>query len=283
MAGLCIRWLEDLVESPPRRPGATATTPEELADDFCTLSTHIAYEISIFSQRIKVRWGMNLYSVLPRPAQSAWDRLLTQHAPSLPLAARTSLAIKTLNVRAGDTEKAFVCSVADEILPLFESGDLGLDFGRGRRIYHVPDLASIILSASQCKQGDHLQRLFAAAPRRLTHFFYLQLLEAHAPNPRGGGGPYVGNRRDRLVQVRERATKSAVFFFLFNTAIVTNNSYAVDVFFNRLFIAKICPVGYEGNHDVCPGEHPGPRDLQSGLPFARRLFAQRASARARLF
>jgi hypothetical protein len=81
---LIIRTLEDLVESPPR----LGKTPEENRELAAYCTTDVAEILHGFLCTLRID---EILPDLPRAAQSAWDRLLLDHAPELPVAARVYL------------------------------------------------------------------------------------------------------------------------------------------------------------------------------------------------
>jgi hypothetical protein len=133
--GLLIRWLEDTVESPPRRAGAT---PEELADDYVYACVYVSVILTEVSMWVFSRLNAGpLYPSLPRPAQSAWSRLLTQHLSHLPLAAQILLANASLYIVKRSIHKkeaeALNTFATATLFPRIISGDLFLDIGCGAR------------------------------------------------------------------------------------------------------------------------------------------------------
>jgi hypothetical protein len=181
MAGLLIRWLEDLVESPPRRPGAT---PEENADLALFGMTALAMNLSPVADE-----AGPLYDSLPRPAQSAWTRLLTTHLPHLPPFTRMILYINCKKVgNREDVElRVWRESVAD-VLATIARGDMIVDAGRGLR-------RCLLLECFTILEGRLLRNKYLppglfdddpsnVLPRRLALMMYQDMLAGYDPRRR---------------------------------------------------------------------------------------------------
>jgi hypothetical protein len=172
MAGLLIRWLEDLVESPPRRPGGTArATSEELADDylsFCFCFTGNLIEIAEGPADESTDWGP-LYAALSRPAQASWERVVGKLFPRLPLAAQLVLSCKFEYIRISKLEADAGRATVDALIPYIESKDLVFDVGGGRRQY-LGTAVLVLLTRGEFAR-DHILRLltgrFLGGPRNL--------------------------------------------------------------------------------------------------------------------
>jgi hypothetical protein len=186
MAGLLIRWVEDTVESPPRRPGAT---PEERADDYvhmCCMLVHTLCQniLPAYIRRSKLsdepRPRCPLFSSLPRPAQSAWRRLLTQHLAHLPSAARIDLAL----ARWLDGDDQHEDDLAQEALALvrhmFESGDFTVEAGRRKRFGFGHLIRTLVVACADGCRSIFEEADFCKA-RRLCLLFYKQLLRHYDP------------------------------------------------------------------------------------------------------
>jgi hypothetical protein len=183
MASMLICWLEDTVESRPRRAGAT---PEELADDYLHGCVHLANSLDIAVGNIcilKEKHALFPTESLSRPALSAWRRLVTLHLPHLPLPAR--LYVYTVSTffpaETGVSER----TVAD-LLALLQSGEFMLDIGRGVRLSMGPLIKSLV---------DHLvvhlvdirplfSGPFPGIPRRLALLFYTSVSDCFDPQQR---------------------------------------------------------------------------------------------------
>jgi hypothetical protein len=175
MAGLLIRWLEDTVESPPRRPGAT---PEERADDYLFGCHALAYGASITLLSLPSRLGQfSVMSSLPRPAQSAWHRLLTQHLPHLPLPARIMLymAAAKMSEESEHVREPLLQALTRDLRPIFDSGNFILDIGGGLR-RSFASAARILCTVNGADLPSLLRGPFCTAPRRLVLLIYQDLL-----------------------------------------------------------------------------------------------------------
>jgi hypothetical protein len=182
MAGLLIRWLEDTVESPPRRPGAT---PEERADDClfacCVLAEKLKEGTSLASRLSQ----QPLLPSLARPAQSAWRRLMTTHLPHLPPAAR-ALLYMALFILEPEVQQDSTLQVAVRDFEQFvTSGDLVLDLGRGRRGAAGEMVTNLAFSLPVGTLGRHFNGSFVGPPRLLTLVFYGYLSRLFDPKHRG--------------------------------------------------------------------------------------------------
>jgi hypothetical protein len=224
MAGMLTRWLEDLVESPPRRPGNA--TPEELADDFLFQTYLFSYYLREVTMRIVCQAEQTggepqpLYLELPRPAQSAWDRLLTTHFPKLPLPARLQLltAVTFMNGLSGG--KRVTVAAAPELIELVRSGDLMLSIGRGMKVCHAQSIYAL-LKLYGAAYGGTFGPLFAsaAAERRLTLLTLYYMLVVYSPDKRAlDAGKTFG------VSVYDLTLLRAVFFSLSNLGMYVSGS-----------------------------------------------------------
>jgi hypothetical protein len=144
MAALVIRWLDSEADaSPPRRGGGGAGSgnnpppdeqqqPHESA--YMAGYTFLAMSLNMPVDTHEIlSGGVGIYPSLPRPAQAAWDRLLTRHWRALPLPARIYLGHVAMRVRKGEGEAAALRSLAAALTPRLLSGDLMFDVGGGRR------------------------------------------------------------------------------------------------------------------------------------------------------
>jgi hypothetical protein len=135
MAGLLICWIRDLVESPPRRPGATA---EELADDY----VYFAYEwlrglCSLTASLVPGPQGAFLYPLLSRPAQAAWDRLVSRLFTKLPLSVQILFTSLMHTVKDHGAElKDKIQAAAPALIRQMQEGELTLEIGGGRCVWH---------------------------------------------------------------------------------------------------------------------------------------------------
>jgi hypothetical protein len=184
MTALLIRWLEDTVESPPRRPGAT---PEERADDYLLACFVLSEALRVTADAAYSHTDhKELFPLLPRPAQSAWRRLLIQHLPHLPLPARLLVHQAVLRVESADTFPQSAQVIFADVLPLVQSGNFMVDIGRGQRL----GLGYLIfmLLTSLCLQGltvpnpvNFVQQLFSeshpSVPRHINLVMYRYLLD----------------------------------------------------------------------------------------------------------
>jgi hypothetical protein len=187
LAGTLIRWLEDLVESPPRRPGG-ASTSEEKADDFLFFSTQMADALMMAADDAS-RLGGNtaVYPSLPRPAQSAWNRLMTQHLPHLPLSVQAVLCVSTSSVWGRENVEDILSvqsAVLAAALPRIISNDLLLPVGGGRRVWYGYRLFALTVLARHLAHGDTsaiFAEPFSGAPRRLSLLYFESLLCSYVP------------------------------------------------------------------------------------------------------
>jgi hypothetical protein len=181
MAGLLVRWLVDTIESPPRRVGST---PEMQAD-------HSLFVLCVFADVLQVTLHdtlqsdeePQLYSLFPRAAQAAWDRLVTRHFAQLPLPARIHLSQLMCTIRDEEGEDAALCALGRDLISLLDTGSLVLDCGHGvRQCFGVHMQNSLILCT---RAGALLPTLFegregfTGAPRRLALLAYSRLLSQY--------------------------------------------------------------------------------------------------------
>jgi hypothetical protein len=192
MCGHLIRWLEDLVESPPRRPGGSAT-PEERADDYTYVAWGFADQLRCISISGERLMGEPLYPHLSRPAQSAWNRLLTQHLPHLPLSARIVLgsAICRISVSTSDDSvHAAQCATATALFPRLHTGDLMFEVGGGNRLLlSIYVFRRLLEACIPPMQSDALTQPFFAGPfsggpRRLALLSFDYILRANQQESR---------------------------------------------------------------------------------------------------
>jgi hypothetical protein len=179
IAGCVIRWLEDLVESPPRRPG---TTPEERADDLAMGKCHFAEVLKALNHEFRRHTqGAFLYDSLPRPAQSAWGRLVITHLPHLPLPARLALYNTADSLSNNETHRNIAAEGIFDALDVLESGKVTADAGCGIRRCVVPEILQTL--RGNLLHNPKCPPLFASEPRgsdvllrRLTLSFYYDLI-----------------------------------------------------------------------------------------------------------
>jgi hypothetical protein len=158
---LLIRWLEDLVVSPPLRPGAT---PEERADDYLLYVSSISGILCETAKSVNKSGAGRYYAALTDPAKSAWGRLLTQHLPHLPLPARLFLSDTLLSTGIRDVHfdiNLFYQNSASDLEPLLVSGNFVLPVGRGMR-RDVGDVVASLAGNLHIVEG-HLPVLSAGA------------------------------------------------------------------------------------------------------------------------
>jgi hypothetical protein len=185
LAGILIRWLEDLVESPPRRSGA----PRD-PNDYVHVCIFMASSLWELVVRMDQRNAGNLLPLLPRPAQAAWRRLLTQHLPHLPLPARIHVCISSVLFKPNGAEeeareKAALLSTAAVVTPWFMASDADLMLptccGCRESFSHVVFRFFYLVAL----QEGTLQPLFTEpanrGPRRLALMAYNMLLSTFDP------------------------------------------------------------------------------------------------------
>jgi hypothetical protein len=236
MAGLLIRWLEDLVESPP--PRRAGTSPEEHADALLYATCTLSYELSVLvhgSPKVSEN-STNIYASLPRPGaeklrgaafladalclmpggpeelQSAWNRLVTTHLPHLPPPARLALYITLAKIGAPEAQEQIARDALVEVFGLIESGALVADVGRGLRRCLIPEIIAAIsgrlLENPKCPPLFTAKYADGSLQRRLTWMVYYNLLTmAYLPQQRAFDPP-------RAREVRGDRFRS-LFSFLF--------------------------------------------------------------------
>jgi hypothetical protein len=197
--GLLIRWLCDVVESPPRRPPATARrpgaaapepkpTPEDRMDDYVYACFVFAYALDKVSTELHKSDTEDvlpcLYPLLSPGAQSAWDRLVTRHFVALPLCARAYLAASMLNIRVDEKENEAIRAISYELLAQIESREYTCSIGGGRRTDIGGELALTVLGYTGRYTGGDSKPLpifsgqFPNTSRRLALIAYNKLLSA---------------------------------------------------------------------------------------------------------
>jgi hypothetical protein len=138
--------------------------------------------VDAFEMRKRDALRKEFYDSFSRSAQRAWDRLLTQHLPKLPLPARLMIAHAMFLVRAGtDGHYDVLESVVADIVPMLESGTLTLDTGRGILWNFADEILVIFYQAARLKltlpglfAGD-----FAGVSRRLVLILYYHTLDKY--------------------------------------------------------------------------------------------------------
>jgi hypothetical protein len=207
MAGLLMCWLEDLVKSPPPPPpppssssrGAAAPAGEvkdARADEYLFHTSHCAMTLQTMAGRASdFPECIVLYPFLSRPAQAAWDRLVTRHLPRLPLPARISLrhALPHVTHLTPDVAAAAMA----ELVPLLETGTLAYNIGRGLTSYRGWSLYEIMVSITRrVPENTLFDRPFAGAPRRLALLLMYDLLGNW--DPRASGRDFTKGRVVRV-------------------------------------------------------------------------------------
>jgi hypothetical protein len=174
LSGYLIRSLEDLIDTPPRRPGAT---PQQIADDFEMIACSNAHMLQDIVQRAsRAQGGKTLYPLLTPAAQAAWGRLLARFE-RLPLIARLLTTCIVRNVREGPAEAQALIAIPAAVLPRLQSADLVYSYGPGLRQWRGRiTFDALAVSAST---GTLFEGPFASAPRRLILLAYDKVLAGY--------------------------------------------------------------------------------------------------------
>jgi hypothetical protein len=185
MAGLLVHWLVDVVESPPHRPGAT---PEENADEYLFWSCRLAEALQKTALALLRNWNHEpVVPSLPRPAQSAWRRLTTQHLPRLPRAARLLLSLGVVIMAPDDTVQSIFRALVPDVMAVFVSGNFMINVGRGV-LHSIVASTALFFFAQNGFLDNDLRTLFSGPfsglPRRLTVLLHREVLLKYEPQRR---------------------------------------------------------------------------------------------------
>jgi hypothetical protein len=164
------------------RVAAAPATREELADDYVYFTHHMAQSLQMILVGAHYASEANLYSSLSRPAQVAWDRLVTQLFAKLPPSPQLAICMMLSDV-GGPTPLSVLRDAAPALFKHVQSGDLVIDCGADMRQWFGDVVYSRLGLACFTTQAELPLKSQAAAPawRRLSLLAYEHLLSHFEP------------------------------------------------------------------------------------------------------